>query len=243
MTRQKPLHLEPWMAAPPPPELLAAARRSAAERRCTGVTRKGTRCERRAIRGARRCRIHLGPHQAQDAFHARRQDEFYRGCLSWEDWSFQQQQRARNPLGKRLDPAAASRWPEPGLTLAFSANLEARFRQDLERHLRQHDRHWDGLPDAHRDRLRWAWRRYKLDRPGALSDQVWDAKCDALLFDVEGREARWPQHRPEAYDHAPDDGGGVPWVIVIAARASPGSARCKPVTQGEVNKALALPTK
>jgi hypothetical protein len=242
MTRQKPLHLEPWMAAPPPPELVAAARRSAAERRCTGVTRKGTRCERRAIRGARRCRIHLGPNQAHDAFHTRRHDEFCAGQLGWEGWDFQRQQRCRNRLGKRLGERSASRWPEPGLTLVFSKVLEDRFRDDLEPHLRRHARDWEDLPDAHRDRARWAWRRLKLDRPGALSDQAWDAKADYLLVDVAGREKKWSRHRPENYDHVPDDSGNAPWLFHVTTRSVRGD-RLKPTSQAELNKALALPSK
>lgn len=150
MPRQKPVWLEPWWGQHSP-QAIAALHRSAAADRCTGLTRKGERCRRRAIRGAKRCRMHLGSHRAHAAFHARRQDAFYAGQLSWEGWDFQRQQRARKRLGKRLGERTASRWPEPGFTLVFSGVLEARFRQNLERHLRQHIRDWDDLPDAHRD--------------------------------------------------------------------------------------------
>jgi hypothetical protein len=230
------------MAAPRPPELVAAARQSAAVRRCTGLTRRRARCRRRAIRGATRCRLHLGPSKAHDRFHDRRLDDFQAGRLSPADWNRQQQRRARARLAGRLAARSASRWPEPGLTLAFSAVLEERFRQDLERHLRQHDRIWEDVPDAHRDRLRWNWRRYKLDRPGAVGDQAWGAKADYLIIDIEGREKKWPQHRPENYAHVPDDGGNVPWVIHVAARPVRGD-RLKPITQAELDKALALPAK
>jgi hypothetical protein len=240
MAHPTPVWLEPWMARSTPQSLVAMR---AAQRRCGALTRIGRRCRRSAIVGARRCRIHLGPSKAHDRFHARQQNEFCAGRLDPPSWYWQQQQRARTRMSARLSLTCTRRWMEPGITLAFSDRLEARFRQDLAPHLRRHAREWENLPDAHRDRLRWHWRRYKLDRPGVGGDFVWDAKCDAVLLDVEGREARWPQYKPDVYDQVRNDGCGLPWVIHVDRRAPGWSDRMRPVTQAEVDRAMALPGK
>ena len=81
----------------------------------------------------------------------------------------------RSPIPERL---AAARFD-----LRFADHIEAKFRDAIAPHIL---RPWDELPDGHRDQMRWAFRRSRLDRdvPEALA-----AKLATIMRDLTQRPA------------------------------------------------------
>ena len=191
---------------------------------CRATTRKGVRCGGPVLAGFPMCRRHAGPAAAR-VHRERELRALAAGRITPEQWARAEAQRTRNRVCNRR--RYRDGWLKPGLTLAFAAPLEAAF-QDAARAVLG-GRGWDGLPDATRDRLRWAWRRYQLDRD---KPDAWQAKARAALIEL---AARGPV--PAGIEH--DDGRGA-HLIRVDRRPSGFSLRTR-VTEAELDRALALP--
>ena len=191
---------------------------------CRATTRKGVRCAGPVLAGYPMCRRHAGP----AASRVRRERElraFEAGRISPEQWARSEAQRARNRICNQRRYKGG--WLRPGVTLAFGPALEATF-QDAARGVLG-GRTWDGLPDATRDHLRWAWRRYQLDRD---RPEAWQAKARAILLALAARELV-----PEGFEH--DLGTGAH--VVLVERPPFGFSLRTTITPAEVEKAMALP--
>ena len=90
-------------------------------------------------------------------------------------------------------------------------------------------RPWDAVPDYHRDQLRWAWRKFVLDRQ---KPAAWDAKARAIMLDLAARD-------PIEGDlqHAT---GHEPHVLDVERRCTAFEWRSR-TPPGEVERALAAP--
>jgi hypothetical protein len=116
----------------------------------------------------------------------------------------------------------------PGLTLRFSPEMEARFQMDVT--LALQGRPWDAVPDYYRDQLRWAWRRFCLDRD---KPAAWDAKARAILLDLASRG-------PVEVDDLPHATGHEPHVLFVERRATAFEWRSR-VSAAEIERALKAP--
>ena len=119
-------------------------------------------------------------------------------------------------------------WILPGLTLRFSPGIEARFRVDAT--LVLDGRPWDQVPDYHRDQLRWAWRKFALDRQ---KPSAWDAKSRAIVLDLASRG-------PVDADDLAHATGFEPHVLVVTRRCTAFEWRSR-VPEAEIERALAAP--
>lgn len=190
---------------------------------CRATTRKGVRCAGPVLAGFPMCRRHAGP----AASRVRRERElraFEAGRISPEQWARSEAQRTRNRICNQRRYKGG--WLRPGLTLAFAPDLEAAFQEAARGVLG--GRTWNGLPDPTRDRLRWAWRRYQLDRD---RPEAWQAKARAILLALAARGTV-----PDGLEH---DLGTGPHVIVVD-RAPGGFSLRTTITDAELDKAKAL---
>jgi hypothetical protein len=138
---------------------------------CSAVVR-GKRCNRINIieTGHKHCIKHAGPTAAR-LYRENCRRLFESSRYPSHHWFADEERRMRTRIRDRQRRKRGG-WMLPGLTLRFSAEIEARFRQDAALVLLQ-GRPWDAVPDFHRDQLRWAWRKFCLDRqkPAAWGSQ------------------------------------------------------------------------
>jgi hypothetical protein len=71
-------------------------------------------------------------------------------------------------------------------------------------------RPWDEVPDYHRDQLRWAWRKFCLDRD---KPAAWDAMGRAIMLDLASRG-------PVETDDLSHATGSEPHVLFVERRAT-----------------------
>ena len=188
---------------------------------CCAKTRKGGRCAAPVLAGCQMCLRHAGP-VASRLRRERELRELAAGRITPAQWARSEARRARNRIGNQR--RYRDGWLKPGITLAFAPALEAEF-QDAARAVLG-GLTWDELPDPTRDRLRWAWRRYQLDRD---RPEAWRAKAHAAVIEL---AARGPL--PDGIER--DDGTG-PHVIVVDRRPT-GSSRRTRMTETEVEQVL-----
>ena len=194
---------------------------------CRATTRKGARCGGPVLFDCDLCRRHAGP-VASRARQARELREFEAGRISPEQWARSQVRRTRNRISNQRRRVRDG-WLLPGLTLAFGPELEGAFQGAARVVLC--GLAWDTLPDPTRDRLRWGWRRYQLDRD---RPEAWQAKAAAVLLDL---ATHGPI--PDGIEHDPGTGAHV---VVVDRRPSGFSLRTT-ITEAELGKAKALPGK
>jgi hypothetical protein len=141
---------------------------------CQAMVR-GKRCNRITIveTDHRHCIKHAGPARAR-LYRENQRKLFECGRLSAAKWFKDEARRTRTAIRDR-QRRKKDGWLLPGVTLRLSDPIERRFRADLES-LLPHP--WSDIPDLFRDQLRWAWRRFMLDRQ---KHAAWDAKARAIL--------------------------------------------------------------
>ena len=191
---------------------------------CRAKTRKGVRCSAPVLAGFDLCLRHAGPVGSR-VRRERELREFAAGRITPEQWARSEARRVRNRIGNQR--RYRDSWFKPGLTLAFVPALEAKFQESARALLGGLT--WDDLPDRTRDRLRWAWRRYQLDRDRS---EAWRAKAHAALVEL---AARGPL--PDAIEH--DDGTGAH--VIVVERRPTGFSRRTRMTETEVERARASP--
>jgi hypothetical protein len=190
---------------------------------CQAVVR-GRRCNRIAISetGHRHCIKHAGPARAR-LYRENQRKLFECGRLPAATWFKDEARRTRTAIRDRQRRKRGG-WALPGVTLRLSEPIEQRFRADLQPllpHL------WSVIPDFHRDQLRWAWRRFMLDRQ---KPEAWNAKARAILLDLKSR--RLPQGAELA--HAT---GFEPHVLACERRAAAFEWRSR-LPQAEIDRAI-----
>ena len=123
----------------------------------------------------------------------------------------------RSPIPERL---AAARFD-----LRFADHIQAKFRDAIAPHIL---RPWDELPDGHRDQMRWAFRRYRLDRdvPEALA-----AKLATIMRDLTQR----PAYDPALLEHASGRDGHE----IVVERRTLGTSKRSKLSPGEIGGVLA----
>ena len=209
-----PAHLIETAYGPASASFHAAGKRTrwgAATRQiCGAATRRGP-CRQPLLQGMTRCLGHAGPVGAQE-YRSRQLAAFLAGDVPGEVWREAEARRERTRISNRRRYARG--WLLPGLTIRFNPVLEGEFQDAVGRHL---VRPWAEMPDGHRDRLRWAWRRYHLDRD--LPD-AWAAKAGAVMADLRAR----PAYEPAIVEH---DDGLADYVILVERRAYGSSKRSK----------------
>lgn len=193
---------------------------------CRAVFKDGRRCEGPVLSGvgSDMCRRHAGP-AASKLRREREHQAMLAGKVAPEAWQHSEIRRLRNRICNRRRYKRG--WWAAGITLAFGAGLEAAFQADAATVLG--DRQWEGLPDATRDRLRWGWRRYMLDRP---RPEAWRAKAQAALLEADVRGAA-----PHALEHDPGSGAHV----TLVTRRPFGHSLRTIMPEDEVARVAALP--
>jgi hypothetical protein len=155
------------------------------------------------------------------------------GQLPEFKWLYAEAQRARNKVRNRRR-YGGDRWLLPGIVLMFGDKLEVRFQSDLCPVLSRHHLYWDGVPDGHRDQLRFAWRRFVLDRP---YPDAWRAKAEAAMLDLKLRcDKRGGSDLPELI-HA----DGTEDFVVRIERAPPAYSKRRRLSERELADALNAP--
>jgi hypothetical protein len=86
------------------------------------------------------------------------------------------------------------------------------------------------VPDFHRDQLRWAWRKYCLDRQ---KPAAWDSKGRAIVLDLKARGQVEVDDLPHATGHEPH-------VLVVDRRCTAFEWRSR-VSAAEIERAMAAP--
>jgi hypothetical protein len=186
------------------------------------------------LAGSDRCLYHAAA--TDKAAHRQRQLLWYgRGWITEAQWLAAEAKRMRNKINNQRRPPPKGRpnaWMLPGITVRFGPEIEAQFQQDAAPVLSRAAMFWQDLPDLHRDKLRWAWRRFSFDRP---RPEAWAARATAVMLDLAARG----EYLPELLTH--DDGLGD-HCIVVTARPNAFSKRTK-ITQAEVARAFGAPAK
>jgi hypothetical protein len=154
------------------------------------------------------------------------------GQIPEDEWRRAETKRLRNRIRnqRRYKPDA---WLRSGIVLTLAPELEARFQDDLRPLLTQHHRAWVDVPDGSRDKLRFGWRRFMLDRP---RPDAWRAKAEAAMLDLAQRYERRGAPLPELQH---DDGMGS-HVLRVTRRPTAYSKRTR-MTGAEVGRALSAP--
>jgi hypothetical protein len=195
---------------------------------CAAVVR-GKRCNRITIieTGHRHCIKHAGPHFAR-IYRENQRKLFESGRISAAKWFKDEARRTRTRI-RDQQRRKRDGWTLPGATLRFAEPIEARFRMDVAP-LLPHP--WSDIPDLHRDQLRWAWRRFMLDRQ---KPEAWDGKARAIMQDLRDRGP----FDSVALEHA---SGLEPHVLVCARRATAYEWRSR-LSQAEVARAIQAPAR
>ncbi len=188
----------------------------------------GRRCSRITIieTGHQRCLKHAGPTAAR-AYRENCRKLFESGRLPAAKWFKDEERRMRTRIRDR-QRRKRDGWLLPGLTLRFPSGIEARFRGDAA--LVLGGQSWDQVPDYHRDQLRWAWRKFALDRQ---KPTAWDAKSRAIVLDLASRG-------PVDADDLAHATGHETHVLFVERRCTAFEWRSK-VSEAEIERALAAP--
>jgi hypothetical protein len=199
------------------------SRQGLAQFTCCAVVR-GKRCGRITIIETqhRHCIKHAGPAAAR-AYRENCRKLFESGRYPAAKWFKDEARRARTAIRDR-QRRKHDGWRLPGVTLRFADPLEVNFRADISVLLRAP---WSEVPDYFRDQLRWAWRRFVLDRQ---KPDAWGAKGRAILLDL---GARGP-FEGDTLEHAT---GHEPHVLCVDRRATAFEWRAR-LSNEDVNRAL-----
>ncbi len=194
---------------------------------CCAVVR-GRRCSRITIieTGHKHCIKHAGPTHAK-LYRENCYKLFLSGRYPSHRWFADEARRMRTRIRDR-QRRKRDGWMLPGLTLRFAPVLEAQFQTGVA--LMLQGRPWDRVPDYHGDQLRWAWRKFVLDRN---KPAAWDAKARAIMVDLASRG-------PVDEDGLPHATGHEPHVLVVTQRCTAFFWRSRTQT-GDIERALAAP--